>query len=393
VAFNEDTQRLPLGLTIYDVGLDLRDSGRDRRIAEHLFHQYGYPLRGDAPDVAAIDAQFEVLDAGCVAELIRPYRKRDHRHSRSHALAHGAGPSGSDHEICARQHVGLRQTAKDADVGRQPGPLVRLGEAGACDHELPPGPRTERVDDRIEVMAQVLDHPRVVAKLEEHGFTIDDLNEGMELLYALVRLRLGRATPAVEAPKLLAALDAWENRWFPVVRMVLAHRYPRVAEVLFLNLRQAAGAEVALTMQTFLERFAEMEAGGAAYGAEGVEARALLAHRGLTAERVAEAQALLARLREVQAAPVMPNVNNEQAAERALWNWYLEWSGIARAAIRDKRLLRSLGFRKTARGVEEVKLASGDQPVEVITSSGTVAALAGPAPLMLAPESSPSSAG
>ncbi len=40
------------------------------------------------------------------------------------------------------------------------------------------------------------------------------------------------------------------------------------------------------------------------------------------------------------------------AAEQHLWSWYLEWSSLARIAIRDRRLLRSLGFRRGTRGSE-----------------------------------------
>jgi hypothetical protein len=32
-----------------------------------------------------------------------------------------------------------------------------------------------------------------------------------------------------------------------------------------------------------------------------------------------------------------------------MWSWYLEWSTLARVAISDRRLLRSLGFRRSAR--------------------------------------------
>lgn len=40
----------------------------------------------------------------------------------------------------------------------------------------------------------------------------------------------------------------------------------------------------------------------------------------------------------------------EQAlAEQALWSWYLEWGGIARATLTDRRLLRSLGFLQNRR--------------------------------------------
>lgn len=35
--------------------------------------------------------------------------------------------------------------------------------------------------------------------------------------------------------------------------------------------------------------------------------------------------------------------------EQALWNWHLEWSGIARVVIRDRRPLRLLGFLRTVR--------------------------------------------
>lgn len=32
-----------------------------------------------------------------------------------------------------------------------------------------------------------------------------------------------------------------------------------------------------------------------------------------------------------------------------MWSWYLEWSRIARAVITDRRLLRDLGFLRSAR--------------------------------------------
>ena len=32
----------------------------------------------------------------------------------------------------------------------------------------------------------------------------------------------------------------------------------------------------------------------------------------------------------------------------AMWDWYLEWSAIARGIIRDRRQLRALGFAPSA---------------------------------------------
>jgi hypothetical protein len=43
----------------------------------------------------------------------------------------------------------------------------------------------------------------------------------------------------------------------------------------------------------------------------------------------------------------------EAAAIGALWSWYLEWSGIARVAIKDRRVLRMLGFLRTRAAASE----------------------------------------
>ena len=223
-------------------------------------------------------------------------------------------------------------------------------------------------------------NPRVVAALQPYGFSDDELGEGMNRLQALARARLGRQAPA-EQPKLIAELDAFESRWFQVARAALEHRFPRVAELLFSNLGRATGVAVALMVRLFLERLAEMEAGAGDYGAEGVAARAFLAQRGLTSERVAEAQALLERLDLPDASAVTPAVDESKAAEQAMWSWYLEWSTIARVAIRDKRLLRALGFRRGAHGAndDEVVVAVVE-PDNAVTSPGEDPAIAPPVP-------------
>jgi hypothetical protein len=43
----------------------------------------------------------------------------------------------------------------------------------------------------------------------------------------------------------------------------------------------------------------------------------------------------------------------EQAAEDDLWNWYLEWGGIARNVVSDRRLLRNLGFLQSRRSSDD----------------------------------------
>lgn len=88
-------------------------------------------------------------------------------------------------------------------------------------------------------------------------------------------------------------------------------------------------------------------------GEEGRAARALLAKRGLTDAVVARARELLEQLRTPEEAPAVDvealDREVRAKAEHAMWQWYLEWSGIARIAIRDRRALRALGFKPAER--------------------------------------------
>jgi hypothetical protein len=75
-----------------------------------------------------------------------------------------------------------------------------------------------------------------------------------------------------------------------------------------------------------------------------------------------------------------------------LWGWYLEWSAIARVAVRDRRLLRALGFLNTTRlgaDVDEI------DPLELDADPGETAAeraLPEPAPAEPLPETDPATA-
>lgn len=87
--------------------------------------------------------------------------------------------------------------------------------------------------------------------------------------------------------------------------------------------------------------------------------RALLEERGRR-----RARDIIAQIGTIAAPP--PGATDPEAAKTAeerLWNWYLEWSAIARVAIRDRRILRSLGFLRTvkkANGEEEEVIVNDD---------------------------------
>lgn len=60
-----------------------------------------------------------------------------------------------------------------------------------------------------------------------------------------------------------------------------------------------------------------------------------------------------------------------------MWSWYLEWSQIARVAIKQRALLKELGFLTTRRGEEESETettAPATTPPPAATPAGTVAA-------------------
>jgi hypothetical protein len=199
-----------------------------------------------------------------------------------------------------------------------------------------------------------LRNARIAEALGAYGFTKTDLDDGWKLLKALTGGRLSQLPSGRRDPTLLDKLDEWENRWFPVASASLAHRYPDVHAWLFLNLAQTEGAEVIVSVGTLLDRLNAM-ASEPSLGSAGAEARNLLAQRGLNAATLEVAQNLLAQAGSTAPATTPTPMDAEAAAkaEQAMWNWYLEWGEIARVAVKDRRLLRELGFLNLKRSLAE----------------------------------------
>lgn len=205
-----------------------------------------------------------------------------------------------------------------------------------------------------------LGHKGARRALAEHGLTAADLDEGWKRLRALSEVALEvDVEPDPPGEPLLPALDAWENKWFPIIDVVLRLHAPDVHERVFRNLRQTEGPEVIVSVSTLLDRLdgialPEREGG---FGERGREARALLEKRGLNEAVVGRARALLARFRTPEEATEEDGFDREarRAAEARLWDWYIEWSTLARSAIRDRRTLRSLGFLRGGRNDGEAE--------------------------------------
>jgi len=136
-------------------------------------------------------------------------------------------------------------------------------------------------------------------------------------------------------------LDAWENRWLPIIEATLQRRFPEVAKKVLLNIRRARDFELLLTLPLLLDRPDQLERSKVETERR---ARAELAKRGLTKAEVAQARRFISQL---QHAPTEgAGAIGRGPALDALWAWYLEWSKTARATIAERRLLRVLGFSK-----------------------------------------------
>src|SRR5690606_24142737 len=174
--------------------------------------------------------------------------------------------------------------------------------------------------ERVLRFLRGLSEPRGAAARLPYGFSQADWDEGWQLLREAAGSRLAVSVPPPPDPTVLQQLDAWENRWFPVVGASLRRRHPEVFEKLFLNLSQADGLEVTMTVSTLLSRLEELQ-----QSPEGKAPLALLEKRGFTAAQRAEAEALLQQFgRIVPESPTAEQAAEErERAEAALWDWYL----------------------------------------------------------------------
>ena len=151
----------------------------------------------------------------------------------------------------------------------------------------------------------------------------------------------------------------------------------------FLNLAQTEGPAVAVSVRTFVDRYAALSAPADSnkFGAEAPKALELIVSRGVTAAVIAEAQSLLTALTQVAPAETLPTTEQQQQdieqAEAAMWAWYLEWSQIARVAIKQRSLLRELGFLAT-RGPAEDEPPAPEPVPEPSPAAGSAVVTAAP---------------
>lgn len=221
--------------------------------------------------------------------------------------------------------------------------------------------------------------PRIAPFLKPFGCTSKTLEDAWQLFLKASEVQLNLAVmkrPVAENS--WAELDRFEARWAPVAKIVLQAQYPAMAEALFAGLESGERQSSVASVAVFLDRLEAMAAGEAPFGSDGPLAREYLRTRGLLDEVVASALAERQRVQTLgEADPVSPDRAPAKEAEAAIWAFYLEWSALARHAIKDGNLLRILGFKKRTGGRRR-KAAS-----VVVAASRTMEG-ATPVPLLLA---------
>lgn len=193
-------------------------------------------------------------------------------------------------------------------------------------------------------------NPQVRQCLQPHGFGDDQDQKGWVLLRQASEARGAYQPHVSKDPTIVMACDDWRVRWFAVAKSALQHNYPEVSAWLFSGLQSSQGELSTVTVPMFVKRVRQLATGDAQV-ANAKEARDLLATRGLTDAVLAVVDPWVEQLTKAAGTPPPPVTTTveQAAAETALWDWYLEWSGIARAAIQDRVLLRTLGFLRSRR--------------------------------------------
>ena len=191
-----------------------------------------------------------------------------------------------------------------------------------------------------------LRHPDAILPLKAYGMSSKVLAEGQELLCRATWVPLDRYQEPT--PSLLERLEAYQNHWFAILRVVLQRHFPDIEEWTFRKIASTRGLDLILTVDTVVGRLRELGQGTSPFKETGQRAMQRLAQRGFGEAELAQGEAIVHQV--AQPCDPEPDPMDDDEAERAveaMWSWYLEWSVIARKAISNRAVLRRLGFLRS----------------------------------------------
>jgi hypothetical protein len=200
---------------------------------------------------------------------------------------------------------------------------------------MPRASYLQRSEQIVRFLVALRD-PKILRVLSEAGFTDEEYEEGWRRLRA-IGVRTTKVRPAAKEPETLDALldqlSAWIKRWFPITEAALRHHHPELVEPFFEHLPVVRGMAAIIAAGKFIGRLRSLDE-------KHPEARALLRARGLDDAEVTHARALVERAERFTPPPRDEDLVDDKAVDRA-WAWYVEWTAIARATVKDRPSLRN----------------------------------------------------
>jgi hypothetical protein len=219
---------------------------------------------------------------------------------------------------------------------------------------------------------------RARTALARRGFTKKEYNEGWALFHEATRFHYDSDGDAETEAEVTNKVDAWENRWYPIIAATLERHHPELYAYVFKNLTQAEGPAVIANVRTFHARLSAIfEPTDETKKLAGLDkAGKLLVQRGLTPDVMEEAANLVAKSQtwgDIDDTSQAEVAEAERVqAEEKMWAWYKEWSRIFRAEVTHRVVLKQLGFLAGSSGggdageeeeiEEEEEAAAGGAP-------------------------------
>jgi hypothetical protein len=212
---------------------------------------------------------------------------------------------------------------------------------------------------------------RARTALARRGFTKKEYNEGWALFHEATRFHYDSDGDAETEAEVTNKVDAWENRWYPIIAATLERHHPELYAYVFKNLTQAEGPAVIANVRTFHARLSAIfEPTDETKKLSGLDkAGKLLVQRGLTPAVMDEAADLLAQTQTWGAIDDTAQADAAEAeraqAEAKMWAWYKEWSRIFRAEVTQRAVLKELGFLAgSGGGLEEREIEEEEETEE-----------------------------
>ena len=195
------------------------------------------------------------------------------------------------------------------------------------------------------------------ALLAQAGYTPEDNRQGWERLLKASGYRPDQPAPAVTgspAFDAMVAIDAWDEDGFRRIRSALTRLHPEQAAFVFEGqLAACTGPSAVVGTATLLDRLEDLENGKERKATRKDDHAALetLAKRGIDKAERARLRKLVDTAQTVDKNPWVEGKDTPTAVERRaaltdLYAWFKDWSETARAVVKKRAHLITLGLAK-----------------------------------------------